>query len=148
VRTLSEQDALMTDGTDLSSSVEEVITFADGIPGFPGCHRFALVDLAEDSAFQLLQSLDDPAVSMVVSVPWLFFPEYAPEIDDTDQRDLEIESPEDAAVFCPVTLDAEEETVYVNLLGPFIVNVRSRRGRQVVLADPDLPVRAAVPLAL
>jgi flagellar assembly factor FliW len=148
VRTLAEQDGLMTENTDMSSSPEEVITFPDGIPGFPGCHRFALVDLAEDSAFQLLQSLDDPGVSMVVSVPWLFFPQYAPELDESDQRDLDIRQPEDAAVFCPVTLDAEEETVYVNLLGPFIVNVRNRTGRQVVLSDPDLPVRAPVPLAL
>jgi flagellar assembly factor FliW len=125
-----------------------VLRFRDGLPGFPGYERFALTELAEDGAFQLLQSVDDPDVSMVVTVPWLFFPEYAPELGEADQSDLGIERPEDATVFCPVTLDAEEETVYVNLLGPFIVNVRSRRGRQVVLADPDLPVRAAVPLAL
>jgi flagellar assembly factor FliW len=125
---------------------EQALFFGDGIPGFPALRRFALVDLAADGAFQLLQSLDDPDVAMVVSVPWLFFPDYAPELGEADQRQLGIDAPEDAVVFCPVALDPEGETVHVNLLGPFVVNPRTKQGRQVVLSDPSLPLRAPVRL--
>lgn len=119
--------------------------FAEGIPGFPGCRSFHLTDLASDSAFQLLECVDDPDVSIVVTVPWTFFPEYAPVVDDEAQEALGLDSPDDAVVFCPVTL-GEDDTVFVNLLGPFVVNARTRLGRQLVL-DGDQPLRAPVRLA-
>lgn len=135
----------------MSSEDESTLEFPDGIPGFPAARRFVLTDLTEDEdgPFQLLQSLDDPALSMVVSVPWPFFPDYAPNIDDADRAELGLDDPEDAVVFCAVTADPEDSdvgTVFLNLLGPFVINARTRRGRQVVLADPDQPARAPVAL--
>src|SRR5690606_37766613 len=73
--------------------------FPDGIPGFPHLTEFTLVEVVEDGAFQLLQSLEDEDVAMVVCVPWLFFPDYAPEISEEDQEALGLERPEDAIVF-------------------------------------------------
>jgi flagellar assembly factor FliW len=126
---------------------DQVLHFEDGIPGFPECRSFALVDLADDSAFQLLQSIDQTEVAMVVAVPWLFFPEYSPELSEMEQQELAIHRAEDAVIFCPVTLDKERDTVYFNLLGPFVVNAETRKGRQLVLTDSEYPVRAAVNLA-
>lgn len=132
--------------TDGEVRAEQVLLFRDGIPGFPDHHRFAIVEIVPDGAFELLQSLDDPDMAMVVCVPWLFFPDYAPELSDSDQRELGINTPEDAVVFCPVTLDPDEGVAYVNLLGPFIVNASTSQGRQVVLADGSQPTRAPVQL--
>jgi len=138
---------LMTEpATTAAPPTEAVLVFRDGIPGFPEHHRFQLIDLVEDGAFQLLQSVDDAELSMVVSVPWLFFPEYTPELSETDQRELGIDSTEDAVVFCPVTVDPEEESAWMNLLGPFVVNTHTLEGRQVVLTEGDHPTRAAIPL--
>ncbi len=119
--------------------------FVEGIPGFPGCRSFHLTDLAPDGAFQLLECVDDPDVSIVVTVPWTFFPEYAPEVDDEAQAALGLDSAEDAVVFCPVTL-GDDDTVFVNLLGPFVVNAQTRQGRQLVL-EGDQPLRAPIRLA-
>lgn len=144
----------MTDEQDESMSqpetaAEQSLYFPDGIPGFPGPRRFLLRDLSEDGngAFQLLESVDEPDVSMVVTVPWLFFPDYAPEIDEVDRTELGLTEPEDAVVFCAVTMDGEHDIVYVNLLGPFVVNGQTRTGRQVVLRDDSQPLRAPLPLA-
>ena len=126
---------------------EKVISFDDGIPGFPSSRRFVLVDLVPDSAFKLLQSVDTPDVSMIVTVPWLFFPDYAPELSDVEQQSLAVDRPEDAVVFCSVLLPQDDkDTVYVNLMGPFVVNPRTRRGCQLVLADSGYPLRAPVKL--
>ena len=125
---------------------EKIVTFPDGLPGLPGYERFVLVEIVEEGVFQRLQSIDDTDVAMYVCVPWLFFPEYAPELTTAEQEDLAIERPEDALVFCPVTLDPDANRVYVNLLGPFVVNSESRRGRQLVLAGSDYPVRAPIEL--
>lgn len=123
-----------------------VLEFADGIPGFPEHRRFQLVDFAADSAFQLLQSVDDADMAMIVCNPWIFFPDYAPELSDADGEALEITRPEDAIVFCPVTIEAPDKA-FVNLLGPFIVNAGTHQGRQIVLVDSDYEVRTALPLA-
>jgi len=125
---------------------QKTLEFPDGIPGFPGSRRFVLTELSDDGSFQLLRSLDEEQVSMVVSVPWHFFPDYTPELDDTQLNELGIDSADEAMVFCPVTLDKANSALYVNLLGPFVVNVRTRHGRQVVLEDLGNPLRATLAL--
>ena len=126
-------------------SEDQVLLFHDGIPGFPASRRFSLLSIDPDSEFRLLQSLDEPDVAMVVTVPWGLFPDYAPELEEVDRRELGIESPDDAVVFCPVRLDAPSRRAFVNLMGPFIVNAHTRAGRQVVLAG-DHPLRAVIDL--
>lgn len=123
------------------------IQFADGIPGFPEARRFTLISEVDDAAFQLLQCIDDPEVALIVTVPWLFFSDYEPQISQLEVELLGLESPDEAVVFCPVTLSAEEDLIYLNLLGPFVVNVRSRTGRQLVLVESDYPTRAPVDLS-
>ena len=120
-----------------------ILQFPSGLPGFPGMRRFTLQALVEDSAFQLLDSIEDDGVSMVVARPWLFFPDYAPVIDDEDQEELGLERAEDAVVFCPVSIDRDAGQVYINLRGPIVVNVNTHEGRQVVL-DEDMPLRAVI----
>ena len=83
---------------------------------------------------------------MVVTVPWLFFPDYAPVLSDAEQAELELETQEDAVLFVPVTFDAAERQVSLNLLGPFVVNARTRKGRQLVLTGSEYSVRAPVQL--
>lgn len=126
---------------------DKVITFDDGIPGFSTCRRFVLVDLAPDSAFQTLQSVDDPDIRMIVTVPWLFFPDYALELSEMEERSLEVTGPEDVVVLCTVVLTPEERSkVFLNLMGPFVVNARTRRGCQLVLAGSGYQLRAPVTL--
>lgn len=122
------------------------LNFPDGIPGFGRLHRFELLSLDEGSVFQILQSVEDPDVSMVVVVPWLFFPDYDIDLPEDERRELAIEQPEDAVVFSPVTLDAEDRMIYVNLIGPFVINPATGEGRQVVLVDSGHPLRAPVSL--
>ena len=125
---------------------EQVLQFPEGILGFPQSRHFTLLSIDPDSDFRLLQSLDEPGVALVVTVPWSFFPDYAPELEETDRRDLGLEQAEDAVVFCPVTLDAANRQAFVNLMGPFVVNARTRRARQVVLPGEEHDLRAPIDL--
>ena len=122
----------------------EVLVFEDGIPGFPDHHRFQLVDFVDEAAFQLLQSVDEDNMAMIVCSPWLSFPDYAPEITDDDEAGLGLDGPDEAIVFCPVTIEGPDNA-YANLLGPFVVNSTTLQGRQVVLVDSAYEVRTALP---
>jgi flagellar assembly factor FliW len=120
-----------------------VLRFADGIPGFAAAHRFALEDLTDDGTFQLLASLDVADLSLVVASPWLFFPDYAPELPESDRRGLGIDEPDDVVLFCSVVADDDQDVLHLNLRAPFVANVHTREARQVVLHE-DLPLRATV----
>lgn len=120
-----------------------VLRFTEGIPGFPGMRSFILSDLTDDGTFQLLSSVEDPELSLVVASPWLFFPDYTPELPTSDQDVLGIETPEDAVVFCTVIAD-DTESLHLNLRAPFVANARTLAARQVVLDDIELPLRATV----
>lgn len=137
----------MTDPAGPAPASEKTLRFPEGIAGFPQARSFVLQDLDEEGTFQLLECVEEPELSMVVCVPWLLFPDYAPEVDEATQAALGLGRPEDAIVFVTVTVEPEEESLYCNLLGPFVVNAASREGRQVVQHDLNLPVRASVPRA-
>ena len=136
--------------TEPESSEPQLVTMPHGIPGLSDDTEFLIRDLQPDEAsvFQLLESTTDDSVGLIVTVPWLFFPDYTPEVPDEEYYELDIQSVDEAMLFCSVTLEPDTETIYLNLLGPFIVNARTLVGRQVVLADSDYPVRAPVKLEL
>ncbi|GGI06661.1 flagellar assembly protein FliW [Egicoccus halophilus] len=121
-----------------------VLRFRDGIPGFPTALRFVLSDLTDDGTFQLLTNVEDPSLALVVASPWLFFPDYTPELPVGDQVVLGIDRPEEAVLFCTVIADDETEALHLNLRAPFVLNARTLAARQVVLEDTGLPLRATV----
>jgi flagellar assembly factor FliW len=129
---------------DTMPDATSVLRFHDGIPGFADAHGFVLSDLTEDGTFQLLTCVEDPDLSLVVTSPWLFFPDYAPTLPDSDQRVLGIDRPEDAVLFCTVIADDDADALHLNLRAPFVANANTLAARQVVLDDPDLPLRATL----
>jgi flagellar assembly factor FliW len=49
--------------------------------------------------------------------------------------DLDIEKPEDALLYCIVTIRENPLESTANLVGPVIINKRKRIGKQVILDD-------------
>lgn len=115
---------------------EQVITFDEGILGFPGLHEYVLLEHTK-GVFMWLQSLEEPALAFLVVDPWIFFPEYSPEIPDEDVVALELKEPYNFSVFCFVTVPPEPEKITVNLKGPTVVNLNTRKARQVVLLNQE-----------
>jgi flagellar assembly factor FliW len=139
-------EAPTNDQGEHKAVVEKALHFPDGLPGLPDLENFVIVELREDGAFQQLQSLDNIDVSMIVCVPWLFFPDYAPVLSDLEQAELGLEKPEDAVLFVPVSIDSETHQIFLNLLGPFVVNSKTRKGRQLVLTGTDYTTRTPIEL--
>ncbi|MBK5224908.1 MAG: flagellar assembly protein FliW [Acidimicrobiia bacterium] len=121
----------------------KVLEFPDGLLGFPDVTRFALVEAGDDGTYFWLLSLDDPALAFLAAVPWAFYPGYEPELPDSDQEALALADAHDAMVLCLLTIT--DDAVTANLLGPLVVNVVTRSGRQIVLAESTYSTR--VPLA-
>ena len=132
--------------TGASASELPELHFASGLPGFPDARRFVLVRLGDElSPFSVLRSLDGEAdLEFVVTHPGLFFPDYAPEIDDDTAARLELRSADDALLLVIVTVTNPVDASTANLLGPIVVNRHTRAAAQAVLGASGYNTREAL----
>jgi flagellar assembly factor FliW len=109
------------------------LSFPHGLLGFENESSFAVVPVDEDGIYSWLQSASDPALAFLVTSPHFFFAGYEPEVNDADVEELDLQDPSETLLLCLLTVG--EESITANLLGPIVVNTRTRVARQVVLAD-------------
>ena len=135
----------------MTTEVDELpeLHFASGLPGFPDARRFVLVRIGDElSPFSVLRGLDDSpegaALEFVVTHPGLFFPDYAPEIDDDTAERLELKSADDALLLVIVTVTDPAAASTANLLGPIVVNRHTRAAAQAVLGSSGYNTREAL----
>jgi len=108
-----------------------------GIIGFGEHRRAELLYLPEHLPF-LWMKLQGPAgaVNFVVIEPGGIIPNYELEIFDNDAENLDLSDPSEAMVLNIVTLKQHSPLdATVNLIGPILVNRRTRIGRQLVIAN-------------
>ena len=119
-----------------------VVEFPGGLIGFPDHRRYAMVAADDGGLYTWLQSVDEPSLAFLAVVPAPFFPDFAPTIRDEDCMVIGLDDPDDAQLLCLVTVT--DVAVTANLLGPIVLNVRTRLARQVVLNDADLTTKALI----
>ncbi|UFN43171.1 flagellar assembly protein FliW [Nocardioides okcheonensis] len=138
--------ATMDTTTTVTSDVPEipVIELVQPMPGFPDLARFALVQVDDDGVLCSLTSLDRPGVRFLVVPPMPFFPDYAPEVDESVLTDLGSTSVDDLVVLCVLTAGESLASTTANLAAPVVLDTSTHRALQVVLDDPGLSV--ATPL--
>ena len=130
----------------LSPAMEKVVLeFATGLPGFPNDHRFVLEDLGPAlEPFCRMRSIEHPDICFTVVPPGILVPDYTVEIDVESVERLGLTSADDAVILAIVTLAVAPEPPKMNLLGPIVVNRRTRAAAQVVQHGSSYGV--AVPL--
>jgi flagellar assembly factor FliW len=119
------------------------ISLVSGMPGFPQLRDFVLVRIGDQGSLFALTSLAEPDLRFLVLAPGgVFFPDYAPEIDDEALSLLEVRDPSALLVLLVVTAGSGLADATANLLAPIVVDQSTRRAVQVVLNGSGLPVRA------
>ncbi len=110
-----------------------VITFKDGLLGFPEHRRFALLQPDEQGVFLWMQSVDDPALAFLVCDPRPFVEDYQVQVRADDLKTLEMRDANDARVL--VIVNKVDGYLTANLLGPLVIGGHSLLARQLVLSD-------------
>ncbi|MEC3607802.1 flagellar assembly protein FliW [Bacillus glycinifermentans] len=114
---------------------EQIIMFANGLPGFSDEKKFVILPLSEDSPFVVLQSAETAELAFIVASPFLFFKDYGFDLDETTVEFLEIEAAEDVEVMAILTIEEPFEKSTANLMAPIVVNRKKMLGKQVILHD-------------
>ncbi len=126
---------------ELEVSEKQRLRFKEGILGFEDIHEYILIDSVDGGPFYWLQAEKIPEIAFVVIEPSLILPEYKLDADSKDLLELEIEKPEDALLFCIVTVSDDPGDITANLLGPVVINKMSHRAKQIISATDKYSVR-------
>lgn len=113
----------------------DIITFEDGLPGFPDEKEFVLLPIDSDLPIAILQSITESEIGFVVAFPFAFKTDYAFDISEEDITDLQVEHETDLLTYAIVTLKESLNDSTMNLLAPIIININKKRGKQIVLTD-------------
>ena len=110
-----------------------VVTFQHGLPAFEEEKEFLIIPY-EDSPYLFLQSLKTPDLAFLMTVPYVFFPEYEFELDDDTLKKLGIKSQEELLIYVIITIpEGGVKDMTANLMAPVVLNTSNMRARQVVL---------------
>ncbi len=126
---------------DLEVPDDKVITFKEGLPGFPQIHRFAVLELEELKPFQYLQALDDPPISLFIINPFLVDPTYEFRLTDSDMEDINSTNSAELAVYSVATIPDDPNGATLNLMAPIVINDKDRCGKQVILHESKYSVK-------
>lgn len=126
---------------DLLNSLgqEAIINFPSGVPAFEDANNFTLICNEDIKPFLYLKSLEIEELGFVCIDPFLICKDYLLKISAVDLSHLQLKDPQDALVFCFVTVKPDPKENTANLLAPVIINIKTRIGRQVILEN--YPVR-------
>lgn len=122
----------------------KIITFENGIVGFPDMKRFALVHDEEkgvDAGIRYLQSVEEPEFAMPVMDPLRVVPDYNPEIEDELLNPLGDISPDNLLVLVTVSVPKEITKISINLQAPIIINAEERKAAQIIVEGSEYKIK-------
>lgn len=114
---------------------EDVFTFPQGIPGFEELRNFVIIQPDQQVPFSYLQSTEQDDLSILITNPFLFYPDYELKLSDHTQNELHIEQQEDVLIWSTITIKDTIQEATINLLAPIIVNVKEKCGKQIILTN-------------
>ncbi len=119
-------------------------TFPGGILGFPEVERYILFDNPGGGPLKWLQAVDVPSLAFVCCDPALFLPGYRVEVRKEDLAEISLQSAQDGYVLVILVIGKEPTETTANLLGPVVLNLPERLGKQLVLSDSSYSARHPV----
>ena len=129
---------------EVEISDEKILTFEDGIIGFPDLKHFTLIHDEEkgtDAGIRYFQSIEEPGFAMPVMNPLMVCETYNPQVSEELLSDLGNLSDENIVVLVTVTVPTDLTKMTVNLQGPIIINSDEKKGAQIIVEGNDYPVR-------
>lgn len=123
---------------ELEIDESSIINFVSPIIGFEQIKQYVIVKLSQNDKFSWLQSVDNESVTFPITVPQAFDIDYTFEIDDNNQKLLNLNDTNDLLTFNIVTIPINRpEDATINLLAPIVVNIKENKGAQIILSGSN-----------
>lgn len=123
---------------ELEIEEKRVVHFKNGIPAFENEKEFVILPYDEESPYYFMQSLNTPDLAFLLTIPFLFFPDYSFEIDDETVKELNIKEGDNVSYYSLVTIpNYSIRYMTTNLLAPLILNTSNMQAKQIVLENTN-----------
>ncbi len=120
---------------------ESIITFSKGLIGFPDAVKFVMFD--HKPPFAWLHSTEDSSLAFVVIDGSQFLSQFELR-PPHNEPEMDLKEDDDYAILVVVTVRGDPTLTTANIKAPLFVNLRNRRGAQVIYDDPNFPTRFAL----
>ena len=121
---------------DIEVREDQVITFSPGLLGFSEFHRYVLIEHGHESPFLWLQCVDKPDLAFVVIDPLYVLPDYKVSLINGIQKELDVKNLQDLKILVILTIPpGRPQEMTANLMGPLLINLTNRRGKQLVIEN-------------
>ena len=123
---------------------DKIITFENGIIGFPELKHFTLLhddEAGTDAGIRFLQSMEEPGFAMPVMDTLNVKQDYDPVVEDELLAGIGELNENNLLVMVTVTVPSDLTKMSVNLQGPIIINVEKRLAVQLIVENKDYPVK-------
>ncbi|PLR78243.1 flagellar assembly protein FliW [Bacillus sp. V3-13] len=118
---------------ELELDQEVIISFPNGVPGFPDDKNYFIIPLDENSPFAILQSVQTEGLGFVIADPFSFYKDYEFELPQSFISQFKIDDKKDINIYSIVTVKDSIDTSTINLQAPIIINNKTKSGKQVIL---------------
>ena len=122
---------------------ESIVTFPEGLPGLDDCKRFVILRPEGIEPILLFQYVEDENLSLPVIPVSAVRDDYQFQISSGDRELLGfpdgLDISETALCLAVLVLPGEDLPPNCNLFAPIVVNVATRKAKQVLQLDSDYP---------
>ncbi|HHX59496.1 MAG TPA: flagellar assembly protein FliW [Epulopiscium sp.] len=126
---------------ELNVPNDNIITFENGIPGFKDNTKYVIINDEEDSPFCWLQSIEDPSLAFALVNPFLVHDHYDPNLPKSEVEKLGQGTDEDYSILSIVIIPEDVEQMRANLMAPIVINLKTKKGMQIIIDGDDYPVK-------
>ena len=125
---------------EIEVSEKQKIYFPEGLIGFEDIRHYYLLD-SKEGPFYWLQSEEHPQLAFLLIDPRVFMESYELSVKKSELAALELASEEDLLDFAIVTVPEDPSKISANLMGPIVINRKTRTARQVISENDEYDVK-------
>jgi flagellar assembly factor FliW len=127
---------------ELDYQTDDVVHFKDGMIGFASYQDYVVVNAKEGSPYRWLQSVEEPKLAFLLSLPDSILEDYSPEISNEEASALGLTQETEYLVLVTTTIPpGKPAAATANLAAPVIINLETRNAKQVILEDEAYTIR-------
>lgn len=125
---------------EIEVNEKQKLHFPEGIIGFEGSSHYYLID-SKEGPFYWLQAAEEPQLAFLLVDPRIFMNNYKLEVKKSDLASLHLDSNDDLLDFAIITVPADHLKISVNLMGPIVINRKTREAKQVISENDKYTVK-------
>ena len=126
---------------------DKIITFENGIIGFPELKHFTLLhddEAGTDAGIRFLQSMEEPGFAMPVMDPLIVKQDYDPVVEDELLSSIGEIGEDDLLILVTLTVPGDITKMTANYKAPIIINAGTLKGVQLIAENEDYLVKHPV----